>query len=123
MKGQHGDGLNYKSNIGLKQHFQVKHEFKDDICNNCNYKTKNKQAPHNHQRGKHKNCNSNHYKKIRTFLYDFQNIDLRSHAEHKKNDALDDLFNPPEALNEEKILEADLDSPIHGLTIWRIFLT
>ena len=78
IKGQHGDGynkcsLNYKSNIGLKQHFQVKHEFKDDICNNCNY----------HQRGKHKNC-----KKIRTFLYDFQNTNQRSHAEHKRSSLL-----------------------------------
>ena len=108
MKGQHGDGSNYKSNIGLKQHFQVKHEFKDDICNNCNYKTKNKQAPHTHQRGKHKNCNSNHYKKIRTFSYDFQNTNLRSHAEHKRNDALDDMFNTPEA-PEDNYLEDFLD--------------
>ena len=35
--------------------------------------------------------------------------------EDKKNDAFDDLFNTPEALNEEKILEAELDSSIHGL--------
>ena len=48
-------------------------------------------------------------------MCDFQNTNLRSHAEDKKNDALDDLFNTPEALNEEKILEADLDSSIHGL--------
>ena len=55
IQGQHGDGynkcsMNYKSNIGLKKYFQVKHEFKDDVdvCNSCN-----KQAPHTHQKRKH----------------------------------------------------------------------
>ena len=98
-------------------HNNIKHQ-----CPHCDYQASYKRQLKIHESVTHnikrtflyfcKNCDSNHYKKIRTFLCDFKckkwTTNLRSHVEDEKNDAFDDLLNTPEAFAEEKILDYDV---------------
>ena len=109
-----------------KSNFQTEygvntHQFCEsgNSCNKRKFKQQNKDIFNKHKLNQRtflyycENCDSNYYKRIRTFLCDFNiryeckkwTTNLRSHVEDEKNDAFDDLLNTPEAFAEEKILE------------------